>query len=465
MLYSEGLLYYLSEGIYFLIFISLPQLFLFYFSTDRQQLILEDSVDPSPRSSHVSSASSHAEEEIKLLNNAVDTNLQNLYECANCAFTFNRREAFIRHLKLRKTRCSNCCQQTIDNGKHQLKPLVNRNRTQHMLTWYKSNYIERVECDDCQSECYKLGKPTDLKKLFKSVAAGPRQCDLCPKRYLTRRRLAEHMRLHTGERPYRCAACNKSFNYKFNLVAHRAYHRSVLNYQCVYCLRNFTPRVAANTMIQSYVNAERQKCEVCHKTADVLDTLAKRYMPGPKTHECIWCSMRFTSVKTWIKHVQKNHVQKQHVQKQYVRKQQMLQNQPKHSWDPLVKHGNETFANKMGVNETAVNETAVNKTAVNKTAVNKATAMVTGVNETMPPRTKYTCKYCSLQFNKKYLMDIHKKIHLDPSTLNSANGNCYMDDDGNLNTICKIYECLTCNLTYASLKSLKHHISIKHRNV
>lgn len=46
------------------------------------------------------------------------------------------------------------------------------------------------------------------------------QCTICGKELLSSYTLANHMRSHTGERPYGCSVCEKFFKTKSNLNEH-----------------------------------------------------------------------------------------------------------------------------------------------------------------------------------------------------------------------------------------------------
>ncbi|NXQ74126.1 ZN574 protein, partial [Quiscalus mexicanus] len=51
-------------------------------------------------------------------------------------------------------------------------------------------------------------------------------CQECGKSFAIAVRLAEHRRIHTGERPYRCQECGKSYRSFSNLWKHRKMHKA-----------------------------------------------------------------------------------------------------------------------------------------------------------------------------------------------------------------------------------------------
>jgi len=51
-----------------------------------------------------------------------------------------------------------------------------------------------------------------------------RHCSVCGKTCTSKSKLAQHMRVHTGERPYQCNECGRKFRQKPHLNTHMGTH-------------------------------------------------------------------------------------------------------------------------------------------------------------------------------------------------------------------------------------------------
>ena len=75
------------------------------------------------------------------------------------------------------------------------------------------------------------------------ATGGAQRCGVCGKEYAKKTRLDEHMRSHTGERPFVCAypGCNAAYMRSSHLAAHSRTHRdpSEKRFSCEQCDRSF----------------------------------------------------------------------------------------------------------------------------------------------------------------------------------------------------------------------------------
>ena len=65
------------------------------------------------------------------------------------------------------------------------------------------------------------------------------KCHICGKEFSKKFNLAEHMRIHTGNKPYSCDTCDKAFTTNGQLTVHKRIHTGEKPYSCDTCDKSF----------------------------------------------------------------------------------------------------------------------------------------------------------------------------------------------------------------------------------
>ncbi|EEC06575.1 zinc finger protein, putative, partial [Ixodes scapularis] len=128
--------------------------------------------------------------------------------------------------------------------------------------------------------------------------SGPFTCPVCARSFVQRTHLMDHMRIHTGERPFRCDLCPLAFTQKsWNLSMHLHTHTGERPFKCGYCSRAFADR--SNMRKHIPVLWTRLgvgfRCNVCgHATLQKDHVKAHcRTHTGEKPYACEYCPRRF----------------------------------------------------------------------------------------------------------------------------------------------------------------------------
>jgi len=119
----------------------------------------------------------------------------------------------------------------------------------------------------------------------------PYKCSFCEKRFKQQSHVKQHTRLHTGERPYKCSepTCGRSFIQLSNLQQHMSQHvkdpikaEKNTNFNCVTCGKFFAS--------DSSLALHQEK-----KHKELVGEIQHRLMPKVKPFLCAVCNKSYTT--------------------------------------------------------------------------------------------------------------------------------------------------------------------------
>ena len=162
------------------------------------------------------------------------------------------------------------------------------------LSKHKSMHESKHKCTECGRCCRSSNEL--MEHMRRHSGERPFECSVCSKRFTKSFNLAEHGRIHSGEKPYRCYVCNMSFSRIWGLKSHIRVHVRDKTQQW----KRFSSKVS----LCQQKNGYKYKCTDCGRCYRSSNEIAEHWRShsGEKPFECTVCSKQFTRAGSLVVH-------------------------------------------------------------------------------------------------------------------------------------------------------------------
>ncbi|XP_053324340.1 zinc finger protein 407 [Spea bombifrons] len=132
-------------------------------------------------------------------------------------------------------------------------------------------------------------------------------CNLCDRSFRERWALNNHMKLHTGEKPFKCTwpTCHYSFLTASAMKDHYRTHTGEKSFLCDLCGFAGGTRHALTKHRRQHTGEKPFKCDECDFASTTQSHLTrhKRVHTGEKPYRCPWCEYRSNCAENVRKHI------------------------------------------------------------------------------------------------------------------------------------------------------------------
>ncbi|KAM6158297.1 zinc finger protein 408 [Rhynchocyon petersi] len=220
--------------------------------------------------------------------------------CTECGKSYSSEESFKAHMLghrgVRPFPCSQC-----DKAYG-----TRRDLKEHQVV---HSGARPFACDQC-GKAFARRPSLRLHRKTHQVPAAPAPCPcpVCGQLLASQGSLRNHMRLHTGEKPFLCPHCGRAFRQRGNLRGHLRLHTGERPYRCPHCADAFPQLPELRRHLISHTG-EAHLCPVCGKALRDPHTLRahERLHSGERPFVCPQCGRAYTLATKLRRHL-KSHL-------------------------------------------------------------------------------------------------------------------------------------------------------------
>ncbi|XP_053672746.1 zinc finger protein 184-like [Anopheles nili] len=158
----------------------------------------------------------------------------------------------------------------------------------------KNTEAKSYDCEICESR-FTMKKHLRVHQAKDHPGQNCNKCAICEKTFKLRSNLRQHLRIHTGERPFGCDTCGKTFVQGSALSVHRELHKEQRDYKCSVCQKAFKSKFAFKKHEKVHTGLRPFKCDECGKSFTQSCNLKahQKLHTGNHAYQCATCSKKF----------------------------------------------------------------------------------------------------------------------------------------------------------------------------
>ena len=227
--------------------------------------------------------------------------------CKECNQPFTNKH-LKHHMKMSHSatgaECKLCCK--IFSNEGVLKVHMKRHLAKEELYTYS--------CDVCGK---KFQSKAAVKIHHKAVHLGLKDfpCELCDKRFVSEGAAKQHQKSHIESKEFKCDKCDASFKQRKGLVRHiKTVHDKIFDYHCPYtdCEAKYNDKKDLEEHIRTHTGERPYKCSVCGKgftKKQILTHHERIHLPEEQKYRysCEMCGKRFPEKGNLMTHMKGVH--------------------------------------------------------------------------------------------------------------------------------------------------------------
>ncbi|XP_065367494.1 zinc finger protein ZFP2 [Calliphora vicina] len=209
------------------------------------------------------------------------------YFCDYCQAGFAQRKSLTYHMKnqvcmISNFKCNECKRNFV---------------SEENLEAHKRTHENPHKCLECATVC-KTMEELSQHMISNHNRNARNQCHVCKKVFTMKNSLIDHLRVHSGEKPFLCTICGKSFSQNSNLRQHLTRHNNEKNFKCDMCPSAYVTKSELFSHKRTHTGDHPFKCEICPAQFSSPSSLRKhmRKHTGERPYACEFCPMHFATL-------------------------------------------------------------------------------------------------------------------------------------------------------------------------